>query len=224
MKYFILIILTNCFLQAVEPDTLDYNNFYGKDHKMIFYDDNQDDYYDRLETYVDEELSHSTPIEYSSGYTRFAFHAALKDSHYIRDFSRTYCSEKWPSKGYFFVCYLHSSISTIFIYTSCDEWQPTEITSEISIVDSEENSENLSIYPNPVFNSFTLTLGEEINIKNIQNIEIFDNLGNVVSKLPLPASQSYKLEYNVSELINGVYYLKIEYNNYSIYKKMIILH
>lgn len=226
MKYIVVFSLATCSLIALEPDSLEYKNFYNYDHQFIFYDDDLDGFYERIESFTNQKLEHSNKIKYSSDYTRFAFHELLKDSNYIVFGSRDYCrTQKFPEYGRYFIFSLNSSIFSVSIMTSCgSDTRDATITSEISSVKSKEYSDNLSVNPNPIVNSFNINFPKELEIVNIQNIKIFDIVGNEITKLQSPSGHNSTIEFDVSGLINGVYYLIIEYENISISRKIIIIH
>jgi len=70
------------------------------------------------------------------------------------------------------------------------------------------NINEIEIYPNPFVNNLHLDLP---HTSNIITINIFDNIGNLVISKELMNNSVYDI--NTSNLLNGIYILKIETDN-----------
>jgi len=73
----------------------------------------------------------------------------------------------------------------------------------------------LSIYPNPSNGSFTIDLKDLENA----NIEIYSIFGQRILKKPLT---QYSTKFNLSKYSKGVYFIKVETNNKTIVRKIVL--
>ena len=108
---------------------------------------------------------------------------------------------------------LPSDACTIFMYG-----QTYDFTANISgIVNISDITENINIYPNPASNFVTIETGS-----NIENIYIYNTVGQIVSVSKLQNFKTSKIEIDVSNLQSGIYFLNIETENGSFVKQLII--
>jgi len=84
---------------------------------------------------------------------------------------------------------------------------------------SLENS--IKVYPIPTNNNLTIK-----TVKEIKKISIYNSNGDIIKtvKYNKPNSQESKLLISTSDFDTGVYYFKIDFQNYSETKKIIITH
>ncbi len=98
----------------------------------------------------------------------------------------------------------------------------TDTTVGINNKLSKPHKYNLEVnYPNP-FNP-TTTIQFELPETSIVKLTVFDNLGKLVKTLinkKIMRSGFHKIIFNASELSSGVYYYRLEANNYTEIKKM----
>ena len=73
---------------------------------------------------------------------------------------------------------------------------------------------NLNIYPNPVINKINIETA--LNLQNA-TLKIINSLGEIVMKKQLISDT----EFDVSNLKNGIYFLSIVSNNYTVFRKFI---
>ena len=78
-------------------------------------------------------------------------------------------------------------------------------------------------YPNP-FNPKTI-INYELGIRNFVSLKIYDVLGNEVAELVNEKQNagSYSVEFDGSGIASGVYFYRLETNNFSEIKKMILI-
>lgn len=87
---------------------------------------------------------------------------------------------------------------------------------EIAFKNSEQNIENLSIYPNPVNNNRqTVYITSKRNAK--KQIEFFNAIGKKIYATVINGR-----ELNISRLSTGVYFLKITENNITETRKLVV--
>jgi hypothetical protein len=89
-----------------------------------------------------------------------------------------------------------------------------------SVLNLEENTKienNLTVYPNPSQNIFTITL----DINNIQEIEVINELGETIFRKEKINSSQYSLD--IGKIIDGVYFLKVTDDKKTILYRKIIL-
>jgi hypothetical protein len=75
--------------------------------------------------------------------------------------------------------------------------------SNVGIINGDENSKELSIYPNPATDDLTIS---NIN-SSIAEIEIIDITGKLIKQLPINNVKEIKI--NISDLSNGIYIIRI---------------
>jgi len=94
-------------------------------------------------------------------------------------------------------------------------------TGPYTSISSFENNDVCEFYPNPAKNHFNLLIGTS-NTSSCE-INIIDVMGQLVKtdKFTLNYGKNNKM-INVSNLADGIYFVKIKYNNESITKKLII--
>jgi len=76
-------------------------------------------------------------------------------------------------------------------------------------IKTQSESEQMILYPNPTNNCFS------INLDNIDYVEIYDFKGQLSKRM------MQRTEYNINELSNGLYLVKIVHNN-TIYKTILL--
>ncbi len=92
------------------------------------------------------------------------------------------------------------------------------------IVDIDEtiSSEDISIHPNPITNSANI----EFSLSNTTdvNISVFDILGKKVSDLHqgVLSGGTHNIGFNANDMIQGIYFVKIQMNNDVVTKKILV--
>jgi hypothetical protein len=88
-----------------------------------------------------------------------------------------------------------------------------------SVIDFQLNQN----YPNP-FNP-TTTISYTIPIQGNVSLKIYDVLGKEIITLvdEMKTAGNYQVTFNATQLVSGMYFYKLETNNYSQTKKMILL-
>ena len=76
---------------------------------------------------------------------------------------------------------------------------------------------NISLYPNPVTDVLNIQVKNGIPTSDIQSIAIYDVKGELVSKI-----NNYKPTIDVKSLSKGTYFVKIQFPNYLVTKKVIV--
>ena len=78
-------------------------------------------------------------------------------------------------------------------------------------------------YPNP-FNPTTV-ISYSIPKASYVSVKVFDVLGNTITTLVNESQEAgnYKINFNATELSNGIYFCKISANNFTSVKKMLLL-
>ena len=89
-------------------------------------------------------------------------------------------------------------------------------------VDDIFASQQFNIYPNPFKNNFTL----EYSVKSVSKVKIsiYNTIGQQMTILENDVSQNagnHKINYDASELEPGIYFCKIETDDYTIVKRII---
>ena len=81
----------------------------------------------------------------------------------------------------------------------------------VSIKQLTVDSEELRVYPNPTNGQLRITIAknEANELRNVENVEIFDMTGHLVYSYGLTVLPSNGLTFDISRLPNGVYYLKV---------------
>ena len=77
--------------------------------------------------------------------------------------------------------------------------------------------QNISIYPNPATDILRINLGNDALVSDVQNICIYDIKGNTVSK-----TSKFEPSIDIKNLSKGTYFVKIQFSNSVITKKIII--
>ena len=110
-------------------------------------------------------------------------------------------------------------------YTTKGELQPKIASSPNSkkSVESEIKEYSIACYPNP-FNP-TTTINYQLPKDGVVSIVVFDMLGNEVKTLVngYRTAGSYNISFNASNLPSGIYFYRIQTNNYFAVKKMMLL-
>ncbi len=93
--------------------------------------------------------------------------------------------------------------------------------SAITQSDSQKNiSNDFEIYPNPIIDELNINISENITIYKIQ---LVDMVGKVAFELDKPTTEiNETIKLNLSEILNGIYFLKI-YHQGGIYIKKIVI-
>ena len=92
--------------------------------------------------------------------------------------------------------------------------------SESSIINKYSLSQN---YPNP-FNPSTI-INYHVAVSSFISLKVFDILGKEVATLVNQKQNagSYSVDFNGSNLPSGIYFYKLEANNFSITKRMLLI-
>lgn len=111
-------------------------------------------------------------------------------------------------------------LSTEKVYEYSDSTEITSVANCLNNVDSEFRIQN---YPNP-FNPIT-TISYTIPKSSLVKIKIYDILGNEITEIENGFKQTgnHQVIFNAQVLTSGMYFYRIETNNLSITKKMLLL-
>ena len=103
----------------------------------------------------------------------------------------------------------------MYAYNDCtiDSIQHQIIIENVGIIDFENI---ISIYPNPANQSVKIS-----NLPNNATICLYNLLGELIKSVDLVTSQT---EINIQDITEGTYILKINYNQNSIVKKIVVQH
>ena len=144
-------------------------------------------------------------------------------------------SEVWAQSFVSLSAYADSTVRIAFYFISSDSevdngWYIDDIRIEGIITEIEENQNeipneyNLSQnYPNP-FNPST-TIKYQIQDISFVTIKVYDVLGNEIATLvneEKPAG-SYEVEFDATQLSSGIYFYRLQANEFTQIKKMILL-
>lgn len=91
----------------------------------------------------------------------------------------------------------------------------------LTVNEVSENSKGISIYPNPVKNEFTIKTPAGMNVSGITNVSIYDFTGKLISQENINLNRQTTV--NASNLINGIYIVKIKNNSSIDYSQKIIV-
>jgi len=94
----------------------------------------------------------------------------------------------------------------------------TVTPSTLSLYD--ENKLNASVYPNPANNDFLIQLHD--GILNDVTISLYDLQGKIILKSKITANGHPKID--ISRVNNGIYFVKVQTNEKSLIKKLIVAH
>ncbi len=97
---------------------------------------------------------------------------------------------------------------------------PAECAS-LAVNEVTENTKGISIYPNPVKNEFTIKTPAGMNLAGITTVSIYDFTGKLISQENINLNRQTTV--NASNLINGVYIVKIKNNSSIDYSQKIIV-
>ena len=97
----------------------------------------------------------------------------------------------------------------------------------VGINQLKENKLQVAVYPNPAADKIFIELKD--NSGEASEIKVFNLLGNTVKQLNNPSAGSgqaatKKISIDISELQNGVYFVRIKTNEGSVTKKIIVQH
>jgi len=105
------------------------------------------------------------------------------------------------------------------VYNDCEEPLKSNIAclTVVSINDVSANPTIIQIFPNPTTGKFKITNHET----QITNIEIFDMMGRALGANLRICSETNETTFDLSNIPNGIYYIKIETENGTITKKIV---
>jgi len=89
------------------------------------------------------------------------------------------------------------------------------LNSNTTSVNSDNNLQQINVYPNPAIDFINIDSETKIN-----EIKIYNNIGQLVKKLKLNTSN--KVNINVANLKNGIYLMKISSAEKTLFKKFVI--
>jgi len=118
----------------------------------------------------------------------------------------------FDSKGY-----IYAGAKDGYVYRSVN---PTALVKEKYIINSYSLKQN---YPNP-FNPNTI-IEYSIGKREYVKLDVYDFLGRLIANLvnKVQDAGTYKVSFNANNLSSGVYYYRIETENYNESKQMILL-
>jgi len=114
----------------------------------------------------------------------------------------------------------HSGVTSLGpVKSNCSNAVPPVVS--IETISSDDLSNNLSIYPNPVSNGIVEMI---FNLKEASPVTIFvvDINGKIVLTRNLSSLKSGQFQMDVSSIPNGLYMLKFQTNNGAAHKKLMI--
>ena len=79
------------------------------------------------------------------------------------------------------------------------------------------DNSGVELYPNPAKNSFSLNFKSVINVQDIQAISIVNSQGQVVFQ-----TKKYQNTLQIPNYTEGVYFVKIQFSNAQLIKKLIV--
>ncbi|WP_139785312.1 T9SS-dependent M36 family metallopeptidase [Chryseobacterium phocaeense] len=88
------------------------------------------------------------------------------------------------------------------------------------ITENDKPSENISIYPNPVTDKFTIKTPSGMDLSGITTVSIYDFTGKLVSTERINLNKQTTV--NVNTLLNGAYMVKITGNTINYSQKIIV--
>jgi len=138
-----------------------------------------------------------------AGNTSYKWFFGNGDSSSNKDITYTY-----PNSGIFTACLKVMNAANCFS-TTCKEISVTVSLSDVI------NQKKFKIYPNPSFGNFTI---EKAETKEILTIEIFNQIGQIVSKTEL---NEYKETVELN-LTNGVYLIRVTNGENSLNQRLIV--
>jgi Secretion system C-terminal sorting domain/YHYH protein len=77
--------------------------------------------------------------------------------------------------------------------------------------------QNIKLYPNPATDILKINLGNDALISDVQNIYIYDLKGSLISKTP-----KFESSLDIKNLSKGTYFVKIQFSNSVVTKKLIV--
>lgn len=83
---------------------------------------------------------------------------------------------------------------------------------------NENETEDFKIYPNPVDNTLKLELKMH---QKLSSVSIFSSIGKEMMKWNFHLADKKELELDISDLAKGIYFIEIQYNEKSVFKKLI---
>ena len=79
------------------------------------------------------------------------------------------------------------------------------------------NPKQLRLYPNPTKNGFSLDLSPPYNVNDIQSVSVYDVQGRLIQKVG-----GYKSFIEMPNYTEGVYFVKVQFSNSELTKKLIV--
>jgi len=115
------------------------------------------------------------------------------------------------------ITFNESSFSATLIATNACMTDTFFIEGEFPVGISNSAQQNITVFPNPAKNQFSVVNSNPIN--NLETIEIFDVMGKQVKSIQV---NSNKTDILIEELKTGVYLLKFIYFNTSNYSRLVV--
>jgi len=84
----------------------------------------------------------------------------------------------------------------------------------------KESQQSFKLFPNP--NNGTFSLSTNTSFDKNAKITIFNTLGQILLEMNPVLFHNNRLEFDLSNFLNGIYFLKLESNNKIIFEKFII--
>jgi Secretion system C-terminal sorting domain/YHYH protein len=117
----------------------------------------------------------------------------------------------WTAAGVFTFNFVSPTGTTMSNYNG----QICTITSPTNDLSSENNQ--VKIYPNPTKTGFSLDFRPPFNVNDVKSISIFDVKGSLISTI-----KEYKSFIETPDFRAGVYFVKIQFSNSQLTKKLIV--
>jgi hypothetical protein len=118
----------------------------------------------------------------------------------------------WTTAGVYTFNFYKSGVKTTNVYNG---FKPCNLP--LSINEINQQAFDLTLYPNPAKTTLSIEFGNAWQIDKVQSIEIFSLSGEKVY-----ASDTYKKPIDIKHLTTGIYIVKIQINNISLSKKLIV--
>ncbi len=117
----------------------------------------------------------------------------------------------WTSTGSYTFKYYTPTLTT----TNYNGFTQCSVPTVIKEINSEDNS--VLIYPNPSNETFSIRLSKGVNEKDVKGISIYNMIGELVYY-----SEYTKQNFDIRNLTQGNYFIKIQFERNQITKKLIV--
>lgn len=119
-------------------------------------------------------------------------------------------------------CYIRLSVPSLTNSVSRNS-DPFSIQQAVSVDERIVLGKDIAIYPNPVLNNVVVSIPAETVNENEVTIEVYDISGHKVisGKQFIKATENNSIHLDLSEIVEGIYILKLNYSDRSYTKKLV---